>query len=68
MRRRLKPLTEEEKTTLAALEHSYRRRVEELEQQRSEGNIKFQHALILREQIFRLGRQIQQLKQRENIK
>ena len=68
MRRKPQPLTEDEVRTLAALEASYATRVKELEELRSQGNVKFQHGLILREQIFRLGRQIQQLKQRENIR
>lgn len=63
--RKNKPLSDDERRTLAALEISYRRRVEELEELRSQGNIKFQHGLILREQIFKLGRQINILKNRD---
>lgn len=63
--KRNKPLTDDERNTLRALEASYARRVKELEQQRESGNIKFQHALIQREEIFKLGRQINILKNRE---
>lgn len=63
--KRNKPLTDDERNTLRALEASYARRVKELEQLRESGNIKFQHALIRREEIFKLGRQINILKNRE---